>query len=144
MPVQPLAEWRQRWENEGAKHLGVRPVEVAEGYARFSIDLPYGDERDGDLDFLNLALSYAVDVAALASVIARVDPEREQPNGTASLHLNFLDAPSGPVSVEGRVVYWQVPGALIEVVATGVDGALIARGVSPYSLRAKTPEGAAS
>ncbi|HRC62420.1 MAG TPA: hypothetical protein PLX85_04270, partial [Dehalococcoidia bacterium] len=113
MPVQPLAEWQQRWENEGAANLKVRPVEVAEGYAQFVIDLPYGDERDGDLDFLNLALSYAVDVAALAAVIARVDPEREQPNGTASLHLNFLEAPSEPVTVEGRVVYWQVPSALI-------------------------------
>lgn len=144
MPVQPLAEWRKRWENEGAARLGVRPVEVAEGYARFAIDLPYGDERDGDLDFLNLALSYAVDVAALAAVIAQVDPERELPNGTAALHLNFLEVPSGPVTVEGRVVYWQVPSALIEVAATDADGRLIARGVSPYSLRAKAAEGAAS
>jgi len=142
MPVQPLTEWRQRWENEAAANLNVRPVEAAEGYARFVIDLPYGDERDGDLDFLNLALSYAVDVAALAAVIARIDPEREQPNGTASLHLNFLDAPAGPVTVEGRVVHWQVPSALIEVVATDADGALIARGISPYSLRAKATEAA--
>ncbi|MGE0227090.1 MAG: hypothetical protein AB7I38_09990 [Dehalococcoidia bacterium] len=144
MPVQPIEEWRKRWSEEGVTRLGVRALDVAEGYAAFEIGLPYGDERDGDLDFLNLALSYAVDVAALGAVIAQVDPEREQPNGTASLHLNFLDVPSGPVTVEGRVVYWQVPSALIEVVAKDADGALIARGVSPYSLRAKTPEGAAS
>ena len=144
MPVPPLDEWRKRWENEGARRLGVRPAAAEPaGWARFVIDLPFGDERDGDEDFFHLALSYAVDVAALAAVLARVDPEREQPNGTAALHLNVVGTPRGAVTVEGRVVHWEVPMALLEVVATDAEGRLIARGLSPYSLRAKAAEEAA-
>jgi hypothetical protein len=141
MPVPPLEEWRQRWETDGASRLGVRPVEAKpEGWARFAIDLPFGDERDDDEDFFYLALSYAVDVAALAAILARVDPEVEQPNGTAALHLNLLDTPRGAVTVEGRVIHWQVPTALIDIEATDAEGRLIARALSPYSLRARTPE----
>jgi acyl-coenzyme A thioesterase PaaI-like protein len=141
MPVLPFEEWRKRWETEGARRLGVRPVSAdAEGHARFVIDLPFGDVRDQDEDFLHAALSYAVDVAALAAVLARVDPEREQPNGTAALHLNVVGTPRGAVTVDGRVVHWEVPSALLEVVATDSEGRLIAQGLSPYSLRAKAPE----
>ena len=141
MPVPPLEEWRKRWETEGAQRLGVRPVEArAEGWARFVIDTPFGDERDGDEDFLHAALAYAVDVAALAAVLARVDPDREQPNGTAALHLNVVGTPRGAVTVEGRVVHWEVPAALLEIEAKDAEGRLIARGLSPYSLRARTVE----
>ena len=96
MPVPPLEEWRRALRNEGAQRLGVRPVEArAEGWARFVIDTPFGDERDGDEDFLHAALAYAVDVAALAADLARVDPDREQPNGTAArVHLNVVGTPS--------------------------------------------------
>ena len=140
MPVPPLAEWRERWTNKDAQRLGVRPDNVADGFARFWVDFPWGDERDEDEDFLNHALAYAVDIAALAAVISHLDPEREQPNGTAALHLNFLEPPSGPIAVEARVVHWHVPAALVELVATDTEGRQIARGLSPYSLRARTAE----
>ena len=140
MPVPPLEEWRARWETDGARYLGVRPVSAdPEGTARFVVDLPFGDERD-DEDFVHAALMYAIDVAALAAVLARVDPDREQPNGTAALHVNVVATPRGAVTVEGRVVHWEVPGALLEVTATDAEGRLIARGLSPYSLRAKAIE----
>ena len=141
MPVPPPEVWRKRWENEGAARLGVRPVSAdPEGVARFVIDMPWDDERDGDEDFFHLALSYAVDVAALAAVIARLDEEREQPNGTAALHLNLVDSPPGAVTVEARVVHWQVPSALVDIEVRDAAGRLVARGLSPYSLRAKVVE----
>jgi hypothetical protein len=141
MPVPSLEEWRKRWETEGARRLGVRPIEAkAEGWAQFIIDTPFGDERDADENFFYLSLSYAVDVVALAAVLARVDPDREQPNGTAALHLNLVAAPRGAVTVDGRVVHWEIPNALLEIEATDSEGRLIARGLSPYSLRAKASD----
>lgn len=132
-----LAEWSSRFEAGQAQRFGVRVRTVEPGFAAITLERPHGDERDRDPLFLSAGLHYAADTAALAAVLAKVDPEREQPNGTASLHLNALASSQGALRVEARVAYWATYEALLEISATDGAGQLVARGLSAYSLRPK-------
>jgi hypothetical protein len=126
------------WERFGdgqAGRFGVRVLDAADGVSELLIDRPYGDDRDADPWFETVALHYAADVGALVSVLSRLDPEREQPNGTASLHLNLLHDPDGAVRVRAEVVFWSDFEALSELTATDAAGNVVARGLSAYSLR---------
>ena len=138
MPVPDPDTWRARWASADQHRLGVHAGVVADGFASFVIDLPYGDERDSDPLFASAALTYAADVAALSAVLARLDEEREQPNGTASLHLNFVRPPSGTVTIEARVSAWGVQDALVECSGRDGEGQLVMQGLVTYSLRART------
>ncbi len=139
MPIPDLETWRGRWTGEQVRYLGVRGVDIGDGYAEFVVEQPYGDERDSDPLLLDAAITYAVDIAAVASVGAHVDPVREQTNGTASLFLNFVAAPEGAIRVQARVTHWATFQALVEVTAHDATGALVAQGLSGYSLRPKPP-----
>ena len=138
MPLQPLDEWKTRWSSADAQRLGVRPDAVDAESAHFIIDRPYGDNRDHDPLSTNVALSYALDVAALSAVIAHLDDEREQPNGTASLHVNYLSEPQGTIRASARVLHWAPYGSLLELQARDERGVLVAHGVTSYSLRPRT------
>lgn len=92
MAVPDLETWQAGWRSADQQRLGVRPVTIAVNYAAVAVDLPYGDERDDDPLFATSVLTYVADVVALSAVRAYLDEEREQPNGTASLHLNFVAA----------------------------------------------------
>jgi len=133
MPVPEREAWLARFDTAPARRLGVAPESVERGFAAFAIAVPYGDERDDDPLFFATALHYAADIAALSAVIARC--ELEQPNGTASVHLAELAAPRGPVRVWSRVVHWGEYAALLEIAAEDASGALVARGLTGYSLR---------
>ncbi len=133
MPVPDLDAWQARFDTAPARRLGVAPEAVESGFASFMVQVPYGDGRDDDPLFFATALHYAADIAALSAVIARCD--QEQPNGTASLHLNVLADPQGAVRVWSRVVHWGMYSALLELAAEDATGALVARGLTGYSLR---------
>jgi len=106
MPVPDLETWRGRWTGEQVRYLGVRGVDIGDDYTEFVVDQPYGDERDDDPLFLWTAILYASDIAVVGAVGAHVDPLREQNNGTASLYLNRVAAPSGTVSVRAQIAHW--------------------------------------
>jgi hypothetical protein len=135
VPVPDLETWRGRWTGEQVRYLGVRGVEVGDGYTEFVVEQPYGDERDDDPLFLSTAITYAVDIAVVGAVSAHVDPAREQNNGTASLYLNWLAEPIGTVRVRADIAHWGAYQALVDVVAHDTAGTLVARGLSAYSLR---------
>jgi acyl-coenzyme A thioesterase PaaI-like protein len=135
MPVPDLDTWRGRWTGEQVRYLGVRGVDVGDGYTEFVVEQPYGDERDDDPLFLSTAITYAVDIAVVGAVSAHVDPEREQNNGTASLYLNWLAEPHGTVTVRAEIAHWGPYQALVDVVARDATGILVAQGLSAYSLR---------
>jgi acyl-coenzyme A thioesterase PaaI-like protein len=137
MPVPDIETWRARWTGEQVRYLGVRGVDIGDGYTEFVVEQPYGDERDDDPLFLSTAIMYAVDIAVVGAVGAHVDPLREQNNGTASLYLNWIAAPSGTVSVHAKIAHWGTFQALVEVTAHDDAGSLVAQGLSAYSLRPK-------
>jgi acyl-coenzyme A thioesterase PaaI-like protein len=139
MPVPDLETWRGRWTGEQVRYLGVRGVDVGDGYTEFVIQQPYGDERDRDPLFLSTAITYAVDIAVVGAVSAHVDPEREQNNGTASLYLNWIAEPEGTVHVRAEIAHWGAYQALVDVTVHDATGSLVARGLSAYSLRPKQP-----
>lgn len=143
MAVPDLETWRAGWNSPDQQRLGVRPVTIAPSYAAIAIDLPYGDERDDDPLFTTSALSYVADVVALSSVRAHLDEEREQPNGTMSLHLNFIAAPSNTVTVEATVVAQNEMEAFVELAGREPDGRMVLRGLATFSVRQKTPGGTA-
>ena len=135
MPKPDLETWMKRWDSPEARRLGVVPDSVQPGEACFLVRRPYGDERDGDRLFTSAALFYAIDIAALAAVVARLDAERQQPNGTASLTMNFVAEPEGTVRARGTVAHWDTFGALVEVEVRDEADRLVGRGQSAYSLR---------
>lgn len=139
MPVPELEAWRTRWSAPQTRALGVAPATIADGTAEFTIGVPYGDERDGDPLFFPAALTYAADIAAVAAVGAHVNPDIEQPNGTASLFLNFVAAPAGAVRVRAEVAHWGAYQALVSITAHDAAGNLVAQGLSGYSLRPRAP-----
>ncbi len=134
---------RRTFSSGQAARFNVRVLEAAAGHAELRLDVPFGDERDEDPLFAAAALHYAADIAALQSVRSRIDPTRERPNGTASLHLNMLGEPSGAVTVRAEVVYWSTYEALSEIAAEDETGQAVARGLSAYSLRPANEGGAA-
>lgn len=138
-PLEPAERdrWLSRWSNEQSRALGVSAVDVQRSYAHFIVEQPYGDERDADPSYFLAALLYAADIAAVAAANAGVDTSRQQGNGTASLHMNFLASPQSPVDVEARVTHWGEYQALCEMSARDRSGSMIAQGLSAYSLRPK-------
>ena len=143
MAVPDLETWRAGWRSPDQQRLGVRPVMISPSHASIAVDLPYGDERDDDPLFATSALAYVADVVALSAVRAHLDDEREQPNGTASLHLNFVAAPMSAVTIEANVVAQNDMEAIVELVGREADGRNIVRGLVTFSVRQKTPGGAA-
>ncbi len=142
MTVPDLETWRAGWDAPDQQRLGVRPVTIAPSYAAVAIDLPYGDERDGDPLFATSALTYVADVVALSAVRAHLDEERELPNGTMSLHLDFIEAPATTVTVEARVVAQNESEALVDLIGCEAGGRMVLRGLASFSVRQKTPVGA--
>jgi acyl-coenzyme A thioesterase PaaI-like protein len=140
LSVPDLETWQARWSSADQHRLGVHAVSVADGFASFVVNLPYGDERDGDPLIATTAFTYAADVAALSAVLAHLDEEREQPNGTASLHLNYVAPPLGKVTIEARVSAWGASDALVEVTGRDSREQLVLRGLVTYSLRSRTAE----
>ncbi|MSQ29082.1 MAG: hypothetical protein EXR68_01115 [Dehalococcoidia bacterium] len=143
MAVPDLETWRAGWRSPDQQRLGVRPVMISPSRASIAVDLPYGDERDDDPLFATSALAYVADVVALSAVRAHLDDEREQPNGTASLHLNFVAAPTSTVTIEASVVAQNDMEAIVELIGREADGRNIVRGLVTFSVRQKTPGGAA-
>jgi len=142
MPVPDLDTWRARWQTPDEQHLGVRPLSVAKGHATFAIDLPYGDERDADPLFTTSALTYVTDVSALSAVMAHLD-ETEQPNGTASLHLNYIATPTSAVTVEATVFGQNSTEAIIDIAGREADGRVVLRGLVTFSVRQRASGGGA-
>ncbi len=143
MSVPDLETWRARWRTPERERLGVRGERIEDGFASFVVDLRYGDDRDGDLLFASAAVTHAADIAVLSAVMGHLDEQRQQQNGTASLHLNFLHPLTGALTVEGRVASWGNHDAVVEVVARDERGQLVLTGLSTYSLRLREPRGGA-
>lgn len=134
MPVPELEAWRARWDTSDGRRMGVRPVTVHEGGAEIAVDLPYGDERDEDPLFAVSALTYVADITALSAVLAYLG-EHDRPNGTASLHLDYITEPASTVTVEGRVVAQNHMEAIVDLAGREADGRLALRGVATFSVR---------
>lgn len=141
MTLPDLETWRSGWDAPDQQRLGVRPVTIAASYAAIAVDLPYGDERDGDPLFTTSALSYVADVVALSAVRAHLDEKRELPNGTMSLHLDFIAAPATTVTVEASVIAQNEMEALVDLVGRERDGRMVLRGLASFSVR-QMPGGA--
>lgn len=141
MAVPDLESWRARWDSPDQRYLGVQPVAVGPSRASIAVDLPYGDGRDDDPVFVTTALTYVADIAALSAVGAHIDEEREQPNGTASLHLNFVAAPQETVTVEATVAAQNEIEAVVDLVGREAGGRTVLRGLATFSIRQKTPGG---
>ena len=136
----PIAIDVSRFATGQAARFGLRVLAASGGESELMLPATYGDERDGDPHFKAAAFDYAADIAALVAVLSRVDRAREQPNGTASLHLSRLASPTGDVRLRGRVAYWSPYEALVELTAVDAAGHDVARGLSAYSLRPVEPE----
>ena len=143
MSVPDLETWRARWQTPERERLGVRGERIEDGFASLIVDLRYGDERERDPLFASAAVTHAADVAVLSAVMGHIDEHRQQQNGTASLHLNFLRPLVGVLTVEGRIASWGNHDAVVEVSARDERGALVLKGLSTYSLRPREPRGTA-
>ncbi len=131
MPVPALDEWRSRWDQPAHRQLGLRGEVIESGYACFVVERQPGAD---DL-LLRAAITIAADIAAISAVQARIDDTREQPNGTAELHISFIAPLPDTTTVDARVVHWAEYSAHLELEARGPDGGLVARGLTTYSLR---------
>ena len=134
MPVPDLDEWRRRWQRPILQRLGIRGDSVERGYARMRVDRPAGAD---DL-LLRSSLTIAADLAAISAVTSQVEEGVQLANGTAELHLSFVDASGGlpdAVEVSARVANWADYATHLEVEARGPGGELLARGLTTYSLR---------
>lgn len=143
MAVPDLETWQAGWRSPDQQRLGVRPVTIAHNYAAIAVDLPYGDDRDEDPLFATSALTYVADVVALSAVRAYLDEEREQPNGTASLHLNFVAVPTSTVTIEAKVIAQNEMEVIVDLAGHEADGRMVLCGLVTFSVRQKTPAGAA-
>lgn len=141
MPVPDLETWRQRWAGSDQERLGVRPLSISERGAIIAVELPYGDERDDDPLFTTAALTYVADIAALSSVLAHLG-EDERPNGTASLHLNYITPPSSSVEIEAHVSAQNELEAIVDIVGREADGRIVLRGLVTFSVRPVVAEAA--
>lgn len=134
MPVPDLESWRGRWDQPDSRRMGVRPLSVSEGGASFAVDLPYGDERDDDPNFVTGAVTYVADIVALSAVLAYLS-EGDRPNGTASLHLDHLARPDSTVTVEASVAGRNHMEVIVDLVAREGDGRLVMKGLATFALR---------
>lgn len=134
MPVPDLDEWRRRWQRPILQRLGIRGDTVELGYARMRVDRP----EDADELLHRSSLTIAVDLAAISAVTSQLEDGVQVANGTAELHLSFIDTPGGlpdAVEVSARVANWADYATHLEVEVRGHDGELLAQGLTTYSLR---------
>ena len=134
MPVPDLDDWRRRWQRPILQRLGIRGDSVERGYARMRVDRP----ADADDLLLRSSLTIAADLAAISAVTSQVEEGVQLPNGTAELHLSFVEPPGrlpDAVDVSASVANWANYAAHVEIEARGPAGELVARGLSTYSLR---------
>ena len=134
MPVPDLDEWRRRWQRPILQRLGISGDAVERGYARMRVDRP----ENADELLLRSALTIAVDLAAISAVTSQLEEGVQLANGTAELHLSFIDTPGGlpdAVEVSARVANWADYATHLEVEARAAGGELLARGLTTYSLR---------
>ena len=134
MPVPDLHEWRRRWQRPILERLGISGDAIERGYARMRVDRP----EDADELLLRSSLTIAVDLAAISAVTSQLEEGVQLANGTAELHLSFIDTPGGlpdAVEVSARVANWADYATHLEVEAREPGGELLARGLTTYSLR---------
>lgn len=135
MPVPDLDDWLRNWRRPILQRLGIRGDTVASGYARMRVDRP----EDADELLFRSSLTIAADLTAISAVGSRLEAGAQQANGTAELHLSFVDPPGGAlpdaVDVSASVAHWADYAAHVEIEAHGPAGELLARGLSTYSLR---------
>ena len=131
MPVPALEDWRRGWERPILRRLGISGDAIERGYARFLVERP----PDADALLFRSALTIALDLAAISAVSSRRDEEVQQANGTAELHLSFVAPLPDSVAVSARVAHWADYATHLEIEARGDDGALLAKGLTTYSLR---------
>lgn len=141
MSLPDLETWLARWHTPERERLGVRGTRIEDGFAAFVVDLRYGDEREHDPLFASAALTHAADIAALSAVMGHLDEHIQQQNGTASLHLNFLQPLSGVLTVEARVASWGHHDSIVEISARDQRGVPVLKGLCTYSLRPRAPRG---
>jgi acyl-coenzyme A thioesterase PaaI-like protein len=139
LPVPTLDEWRSRWEQPEHRQLGLRGEAIEAGYACFAVERPEGAD---DL-LLRSAITIAADIAAISAVQAQLD-DRQQPNGTAELHLSFIAPLPDSTVVDARVIDWADYTAHLELEVRGPGDSLVARGLTTYSLRPAAPAGGGS
>lgn len=139
MSIPELGAWRARWATPERLRLGIRADRIEDGFAAFTVDLRYGDDRDHDPLFASAAITHTADIATLSAVAGHIDERQQQSNGTASLHLNFLSPPTGVVTVEGRLVSWSTYEAILDVSARDERGTPVLKGLCTFSLRPKDP-----
>ena len=135
MPVPDLDDWLRNWQRPILQRLGIRGDAVERGYARMRVDRP----DDADELLFRSSLTIAADLAAISAVNAQRDEDVQLANGTAELHLSFVEPPGGvlpdAVDVSARVAHWADYAAHVELEAHAPGGELLARGLSTYSLR---------
>ena len=135
MPVPDLDDWLRNWQRPILQRLGIRGDAVERGYARMRVDRP----EDADELLFRSSLTIAADLAAISAVNAQRDEDAQLANGTAELHLSFVEPPGGSLpdaaDVSARVAHWADYAAHVELEAHAPGGALLARGLSTYSLR---------
>ena len=105
MSVPDLETWQKRWSTPERQRLGLRADRIQDGYAQFTVDLRYGDDREGDPLFAAVAITHAVDVAAVSAVLGHLDEKVQQQNGTASLNIHFLQPLAGLFTV-AQFSFW--------------------------------------
>ncbi|MEI6136972.1 MAG: PaaI family thioesterase [Chloroflexota bacterium] len=139
MSVPDFETWQKRWHTPERQRLGLHADRIEDGFAQFTVDLRYGDDREGDPLFAAAAITHALDVAAVSAVLGHIDEKVQQQNGTASLNVHFLRPLTGLITVEGHVLSWGTHDAVMEVTAHDEAGTLVAKCLSGYSLRPKEP-----
>ncbi len=135
MPVPEIDDWRRRWQRPILQRLGISGDTVERGYARMRVDRP----EDADELLLRSSLTIAADLAAISAVTSQLEDGVQLANGTAELHLSYVDPPGGAlpdaVEVSARVANWADYATHLEVEARAPGGELLARGLTTYSLR---------
>ena len=134
MPVPELDDWRRRWQRPILQRLGIRGDSVERGYARMRVDRP----EDADELLLRSSLTIAVDLAAISAVTSQLEEGVQLANGTAELHLSYVDPPGAlpdAIEVSARVAHWADYSTHLDLELRGPDGELLARGLTTYSLR---------
>ena len=134
MPVPDLDDWRRRWQRPILQRLGIRGDTVEHGYARMRVDRP----KDSDELLYRSSLTIAADLAAISAVTSQLEDGVQLANGTAELHLSFIDTPGGlpdAVEVSARVANWADYATHLDLEARAPGGELVARGLTTYSLR---------
>jgi acyl-coenzyme A thioesterase PaaI-like protein len=93
----------------------------------------------GSAGISSFVVTTAADLALVSAVSSAIDHSREVMNGTAEMNLTYLALPRGEVSVRGEVLERGYAMAVVDVVASDEDGAVIARGRGTYAIREQRP-----